>query len=169
MAQRSRGRGRSSGRKRGYYWDGIQFPATNLGAADVIFVLVDTTALEFMPATLMRIRGSLAHRATTATSNEIFLKLIEIGVSDAQLMTDDHSAIDTHEEDIAQRILWQNVSMQPNAANSGDQAVVHIEIDVKVKLRFSASGKRLLALLAKASNTNRTNLAGNIRCLLGHG
>ncbi len=165
MAQR-RGRGRS---KRGTYWDGIQFPATSLTTSGSIFVLVDTTAQEFMPATLMRIRGSLGCRSFHATTQvRVGLKIMYVEVNDAQTMTGDHSAFDTHEEDIAQRQLWSKTFQMPPLDELGDN-VFNFELDTKSMLKLESHGKKLLVLLAEADFNSACNLDGSIRCLLHHG
>jgi len=165
MGRRHRQAPAHGGRK-GYYWDGLQVPRTAVTTTNSVNVLVDTTAQEFMPATLMRIRGMLTFIPSADTVNECRAKLVYVEVNDAQTMTGDWSAIDTHEEDIAQRQLWAGQYSQPATAN---RTAVDLEIDVKVKLKLSAAGKHLLVLLLQAATTGRTDSLLNARCLLLHG
>ncbi len=157
----ARGKGR-----RGYYWDGLQVPRTTTPTTTAVNVLVDTTAQEFMPATLTRIRGILTFSMSADTVNECRAKLLYVEVNDAQTMTGDHAAIDTHEEDIAQRQLWAAQYMQPATTVRTSQG---FEIDVKAKLRLEPHGKKLLVLLVQAASATRTDFTLNARCLLQHG
>ena len=150
-------------RNHGYYWDGIQIPNTNLGASIAAPVIVDTTAQEFMPATLIRVRGHLSLKATTSTANVVRAKMMYVEVNDAQVMTGDHAPIDTHEEDIAQRQLWTHQYIQSAINTNGS---VDVPIDVKAKLKLEPHGKKLLVILIEAANTTRTEFALNVRCLL---
>ena len=177
MAGRKHGRGRQAPRK-GYYWDGLQWPATAVpaGPAQTILVLVDSTAQEFMPATLVRIRGNLwvqnSGSASDAGASVINAKLMYVEVDDAQTMSGDHQAIDTHEEDIAIRQLWAHTFRgAATVAGSEDEAVViDAEIDVKAKVRMKASGKALLLLLMETSSPALFwTTGGYLRCLLQHG
>ncbi len=157
----ARGKGR-----RGTYWDGIQLPRTAVTTAGLVLVLVDTTAQEFMPSTLVRVRGQLSFTPSADTINEVRAKMLYVEVNDAQAMTGDHAAIDTHEEDIAARQLWAAQHAQPASAL---RAVNNIEIDVKAKLKLVPSGKMLLVLLIQATTATRTDVTANLRCLLMHG
>ena len=168
MAARRR-TGGGGRKKRGTYWDGIQFPTTSLTTTQAVFVLVDTTAQEFMPATLERIRGSLNVRSFHATSNvAVRMKIMYVEVNDAQTMTGDHAATDTHEEDIAIRQLWTK-SMAMPALDENANSIENFEIDVKAKLKLEPSGKKLLVLLVDASAASSAVLSGYLRCLLLHG
>lgn len=158
-------RGNRGAKRRGYYWDGIQLPRTAVTTAGLVLVLVDTTAQEFMPATLVRVRGELTFTPSADTINECRAKMLYVEVNDAQTMTGDHSAIDTHEEDIAMRQLWSGQHAQPASAN---RTVTHIPIDVKAKLKLQPSGKMLLVMLIEAATATRTDVLANLRCLLMH-
>ncbi len=160
--------GRRGSQRTGYYWDGLQFTKTTILSTGNAFVLVDATALEFMPSTLTRIRGQLALGAISTASNTVQLKILEAEVNDAGTMTGDHAGIDTHEEDIAVRQLWTGTFMQQTVATDDGFASADIDIDVRVKLKLKASGKKLLLLLADATTSTRTEMAGYLRCLLQH-
>ncbi len=135
-------------------------------AGNLVFVIIDGFQSEFHPGTLVRVRGQIAYRATLATSNNVLAKMMYVEVNDAQTMSGDHSAIDTHEEDIAQHIIWQHTYMQPSAADAGDQDAVTIEVDVRAKVKLSASGKMILALIIGGANNARTNVSVNLRALV---
>ncbi len=174
MASRRRSGGR--GGRRGYYWDGIQFPLTNVSSSSTALELVGPVAQEFMPATMVRIRGHLTFSnsgSDSATAGaELAAKIAYVELNDAGVITGDLAAIDTHEEDIAVRQLWTYYSRFQAAganADAGDIDRVRIEIDVKVKIRLEASGKKSLWLFTDASPTNRMQVAGYLRCLLAHG
>lgn len=178
MSARRHSRGRQSGRRPGYYWDGIQLPATAVpaGAAQNIIVLIDQTAQEFMPATLVRIRGNMwVHNSGTASdggATVLNAKLMYLEVNDALTVTGDHQAIDTNEEDIAARQLWQHTYRAgATVAGQEDEAlVIDTEIDVKAKLRLRASGKWLLVLLSETSSpANFWTQGASLRCLMRHG
>ena len=169
MARHSKKGGRGRGKKRGYYWDGLQFSTTALDTTDIALVLVDATAQEFMPATLLRIRGHLSVRSFHATSNvAVRMKLLYVEVNDAGTMTGDHSATDTHEEDIAIRQLYTNNLHMP-ALDENGSTIHNFEVDVKAKLKLEPSGKKLLVLLVDASTTSSAVISGYLRCLLLHG
>ena len=177
MTRRRHGRGRQAPR-RGYYWDGLQWPATAVpaGPAQTALVLVDSTAQEFMPATLVRIRGNMwvqnSGSASDAGPSVINAKLMYVEVTDAQTMSGDHQAIDTHEEDIAIRQLWAHTWRgAATVAGAEDEAVViDAEVDVKAKLKLHASGKALLLMLLETSSAaNFWVTGGYLRCLLQHG
>ncbi len=154
---------------RGTYWDGIQFPATSLTTSGSIFVLVDTTAQEFMPATVKRIRGHLGLRSFHATTQvRVGLKIMYVEVNDAQTMTGDHSAFDTHEEDIAIRQMYTKTFQMPPLDELGDN-IFNFEVDVKSQLKLEPSGKKLLVLLAEADFNSAVNMDGYLRVLLHHG
>ncbi len=147
----------------------MQWPQTALSATDIVLVLVDTTAQEFMPATLMRIRGNVTLRSFHATQNtRITMKILYVEVNDAQSMTGDHSSLDTHEEDIAIRQLWTYSTVMPALDELGG-LIKDVEIDVKAKLKLDPSGKKLLVLLARADSGSQALLSGYLRCLLHHG
>ena len=163
MARRKRG----GGGKRGFYWDGIQVPLTALTATDSVVVIVDATAQEFMPATLMRIRGDLTFMPTTDTSNVCRWKIMYVEINNAGTMTGDHNAFDTHEEDIAQRQLHAGQFVQ---STSTGREPGHFEIDVKAKLKLDSASKKLLVMIINGLNaTTRTSFACNLRALLLHG
>ena len=172
MPRRFRRPGGRGGRK-GFYWDGLQFARTALTTTDSVFVLVDTTAQEFMPATVVTVRGTIiwdqggSSGASPCTGHA---KLMYVEVNDAQSMTGDHSAIDTHEEDIAQRQLWTDTARFTGLATAGDNgAYWRSELDVKAKIKLEPHGKKLLVLLVAATAANIMGLTGYIRVGLVHG
>lgn len=165
MARRRSKRG-ASARRRGYYWDGVQTAEVVVTAADSFFVLIDGIDQEQHPGTMVRIRGTIAFRATTATSNNVFSKLLYLPVDDAGNVPGDDSAIDVHEEDIAARQLWNHVYIQPAAAVAAHQPVVHVDVDIKAKLKLWVSGKQELMLLVRGVNNARTNVIVNLRALI---
>ncbi len=156
--------GRRSARRTGYYWDGLQWPATAISAGNTLFELIGPTAQEFMPGTLVRVRGHITLRPDTATDNEVVMKMMYLEVNDAGTITGDHQGIDTHEEDIAIRQLWTYDYQQGTVQGQP----VTAEIDVRVKVKLSASGKFILALLADAVSGSRTSLSGYLRALILH-
>ncbi len=172
MAGKRRGRGRQAPR-RGYYWDGLQFPITNISSAGTIFELVGPTAQEFMPGTIVRSRGhlTLKNAGTDATNGgvEAALKMMYLEVNDAGTVTGDHQAIDTNEEDIARRQLWTYHTVMAQREGATVQPdTVRLEVDVRVKIKLEASGKMILALLADAAAGNRAQLSGYLRTLIMH-
>ncbi len=174
MGSRRRSGGR--GGRKGFYWDGLQWPLTNVGTGGAALVLVDTTAQEFMPATLVTIRGfmSMSCSDTDAATAGVTVgaKIMYVEVNDAQTMTGDHAALDTHEEDIAQRQLWTyHNRLQAAGANldAGDIHTVEIEINVKVKIKLEPHGKKLVVLLLDASSNSRLQSVGYLRAGLVHG
>ncbi len=169
-------RRRYAPQKRGKYWDGLQWPLTNTNVAGTVLVLVGSVAQEFMPATMTRIRGfiSLSNSSTDAATAGVTVgaKIMYVELDDALAMTGDHAALDTHEEDIAQRQLWTyHHRLHAAGANldAGDIDRVTIEVDVKVKIVLEPHGKKALVLLLDASDTNRVQSVGYLRCLLVHG
>ncbi len=165
MGRRSSRRG-ASARRRGYYWDGVQSSEVVVTAADSFFILIDGIDQEQHPGTLVRVRGSIALRATTATSNAVFFKLMYLPITDAGAIPGDDSAIDQSEEDIAARQLWTHVHMQGDAPAAGEQPAVVIEVDIKAKLKLWVSGKQELFLLVRGVNNARTNVIVNLRALI---
>ncbi len=163
---RRRSRRGASARRRGYYWDGVQTAETTVTAGDSFFVLIDGIDQEQHPGTLVRVRGNIALRATTATSNAVFFKLLYLPIDDAGNVPGDDSAIDVHEEDIAARQLWNYVYIQPDAATAGHQPTVNVEVDIKAKLKLWVSGKQELMLLMRGVNNARTNAIVNLRALI---
>ncbi len=164
-----RGRSRQSGKRPTYYWDGIQWPSTTITTGQTIFEIVAPTAQEFMPATVERIRGFVCLRGIHATSETtVGQKLGYYEIDDAGNITGDVSAIDTHEEDIALRHLWSAHSIL-SAEDQPGPSVVNIEIDVRAKVKLSASGKMILALLQEVASASTAVSAGYLRCLLRHG
>ncbi len=163
----SRGKRRGAHR-RGYYWDGLQFPTTAIPTTGVAFELIGPTAQEFMPGTLVRVRGHLSIASAGTGVSDVGLKLMYLEVNDAGTITGDHTAIDTHEEDIAMRQLWTYFTQVRGATSGQPDAQLEIEVDVKAKLKLVASGKWILALLADAVTTNQANMAGYLRCLIMH-
>ncbi len=168
-------RGGSS--KRGSYWDGLQLPSTAVTGTGPVAVLIDTTAQEFMPATLDRIRGHMWFQNGGASADlgavTVYAKILYVEVNDAQTMTGDHSALDTHEEDIAVRQLWTYTTQLPRfLGTDGEETgneVVRLELDVKSKLRLEPSGKKLLVAIFEASANSRANVGMYLRCHLMHG
>ena len=61
----------------GYYWDGLQSVLTAVTATPLVLRLVEPGAQEFMPATLVRIRGTIALMPTVDTSNTVLMKILE--------------------------------------------------------------------------------------------
>ena len=171
MAGRRGGRGRSSPR-RGYYWDGIQWPNTAIVTTGVVFELIGPTAQEFMPGTLVRVRGHIsllnsgANKAASGISYG--LKMMYVEVNDAGTMTGDHQAIDTHEEDIANRQLWTHHGRLSVTDASANDASIDIEVDVKAKLKLRASGKWILALLMDTNADSKLESTGYLRALIMH-
>ena len=172
MASRRRSGGRAS--RKGYYWDGVQWPNANISATGTELELVNPIAQEFMPSTLVRIRGFVQFSNTgsdAATGGaDLGAKILYVEVNDAGAVTGDHAAIDTHEEDIARRQLWTYFTRFPaGGSTSAASETVRIEVDVRVKIKLEASGKNILLLLLQATNSNRIATAGYLRCLLLHG
>ncbi len=157
--------------KAAYYWDGLQLPLTNLptSPAQVVGILVDATAQEFMPSTLMRIRGHVNIVPTSTNADAGMLKIMYVETDDAGAMTGDHQAIDTHEEDIAVRQIWTYPFRSLGNGATNGQQVVTVEVDVKVKIKFEPSGKKKLVLLAQTGTTGRISIQAYLRCLLKHG
>ena len=172
MAKRAKLRNMSG---RGRYWDGLQWSTTGISTTTSAFVLVDSTAQEFMPATVVRIRGqvTVGHWGTSSTSAKgtCVMKIMYVEVNDAGTMTGDHSGIDTHEEDIAIRQLWayQVTLNQTETATVAEGPFVNVEVDVKSKIKLEPSGKKLLVLLIDADATNHIVVSGYVRALLLHG
>ncbi len=163
-------------RRRSIYWDGLQFPLTNIAAGATVFVLVDTVAQEFMPATVQRIIGNiqLSNSGSDAATAGVGvgLKIMYVEVNDAQTMSGDHRGIDTNEEDIAQRQLWAwHGRLQSAGANldAGDIESLHFQIDMHGKLKLEPHGKKLLVLIAHATAVNRAQISGNLRIPIAHG
>lgn len=173
MSSRQRSGGRA---RRGFYWDGLQWPLTNVSQTGAALVLVDTSAQEFMPATLVTIRGWIhfSNSDTDAATGGVTVggKIMYVEVNDAQSMTGDHAAIDTHEEDIAQRQLWTYHNRLATAGanlDAGDIHSVEVEVNVKVKIKLEPHGKKLLVLLLDATVASRMQTVGYLRCGLVHG
>ena len=161
---------KSGGRKAGFYWDGLQVPSTNVTTAGVVNVIVDTTAQEFMPATVVSVRGflNLTADGSDAANGRVRIaaKIMYVEVNDAQVMTGDHNAIDTHEEDIAQRQLWSYSSLLPANQSGGAAAFENVELNVKTSIRMEPHGKKLLVLLLQSDVANRARFALYSRVLL---
>ncbi len=152
-----------------YYWDGIQWPSTTITTGQTIFELVSPTAQEFMPATLERIRGVICLRGIHATSEAtVGQKIGYYEIDDAGNITGDVSAIDTHEEDIALRQIWSQHTLL-GAEDQPGPGIINIEVDVRAKVKFSASGKMILALIQEVAAASTAVSAGYLRCLMRHG
>ncbi len=150
--------------KRSYYWDGLQWTTTAIDATAVAFELINSTRQEFMPSTLVRIRGQIAVRSFHATTTgTLQMKIMYVEVNDAQTMTGDHAPIDTHEEDIAQRQLWTHSQFLAPLDELGPNYNT-IEVDVKSKLRLESHGKKILVLLAQCGTANTCSIMGYLRC-----
>lgn len=136
-----------------------------------VFELIGPTAQEFMPATLERIRGSITlMNISAAGPTEAYLKIMYVEVNDAGTITGDHAGLDTHEEDIAVRQLWTGVRLIGSAeAGPTEEQSVHIDIDVKARVRIKTSGKAILALIMDTDANSRLVTMGYLRCLLSHG
>ncbi len=159
------------GRKRGTYWDGLQWPQTAIVTTGTLFELVGSTAQEFMPATLVSIRGSISLMCVSAAGPvEAYMKILYVELNDAGTMTGDHAGLDSHEEDIAARHLWSGVRLIGSAeAGPTEEQSVHIDIDVKAKLKLDSGGKKALILLMDTNSDSRLVSMGYLRCLLLHG
>ncbi len=165
MTARRTSRGRS--KRRSYYWDGLQWPSTAIATAGTAFELIGPTTQEFMPGTLVRIRGMITMRGVHATSvGMLGHKIMYVESNDAGTMTGDHAAIDTHEEDIARRQLWTHHTELPALDYTAGNAILNVEVDVKVKVRLEASGKMILLLLADTVAANTVKTLGYLRCLI---
>lgn len=150
-------------KQRRYYWDGLQFPNTNVPSTVAVFELVGSTAQEFMPGTVQAIRGSICLVSTDTSATDVALKIMYVEVNDAQVMSGDHTGIDTHEEDIAQRQLWTYYTNIRGATAGQPDDVRQIDLNVRSKLRLDPAGKKLLVLLATANTTARCSISGYIR------
>ena len=158
------------GKRRRYYWDGLQFPATNVPVANNVHVLVGTTAQEFMPGTVVRVRGSLCLMSTDSSATEVGMKLMYVEFNDAQTMSGDHLPIDTHEEDIAARQLWTYYTTIRGSTAGQPDDIRQIDLDVRSKVRLVPSGKMSLVLLSSATTTSRASISGYVRvCVLMDG
>jgi len=157
--------------KRGTYWDGLQWPQTAIVTTGTLFELIGATAQEFMPATLVSIRGSISLMNVSASGPvEAYMKILYVELNDAGTMTGDHAGLDTHEEDIATRHLWSGVRVIGSSeAGPTEEQSVHIDIDVKSKLRLHPGGKHGLILLFDTNSDTRLVCMGYLRCLLLHG
>jgi len=167
MPRRSRQRSGSRGRS-GYYWDGLQWPLTTIAATPgTAFEIIGPTAQEFMPGTLVRCRGQIvtAHAADSPVQG--MLKLMYVEFNDAGAMSGDHKAIDTHEEDIAARMIWTDTFAFRDETD-GSQTKDKVDIDVKVKVKLSSGGKHGLVLLAEADVAARVSITGFLRALILH-
>ncbi len=153
----SRGR-----KKKRYYWDGLQVANQAVIAAGSENAIIAQTRQEFMPSTLIRVRGQITYEAITATGNLVRSKLMYVEVNDASAMTGDHAAIDTHEEDIAVRQLWTYQYIQSAINTVGHETV---EIDIKAKVKLDPAGKKLLVLLTQSTSDNRTRMDFYLRAL----
>ncbi len=138
----------------------------------VVFELIGPVAQEFMPGTLVRIRGwvTLANSGANKAASGVSygMKIMYVEVNDAGTMTGDHQALDTHEEDIANRQLWARAGRLSVTDASANDASVDIEIDVKAKLKLRASGKWILALLLDTNADSKLESTGYIRALILH-
>ena len=148
-------------RKRTYLWDGIQI--TNQA------VLVTSSpnqiagiAAKGSPVTIVSIRGWLTWEAITSTGNALRAKILLVEMNDADAMTGDHAAFDSHEEDIAVRQLWTHEWIQSAINTVGTETVA---VHVKTKIKMSGSSKQALVLLQEGTSTNRTRISMYLRCL----
>ncbi len=157
----SRRRGKRS--KARYYWDGLQFPATNVSDTLSSFELVGATAQEFMPGTVVAIRGSIWLGASSTSNSDVALKIMYLEINDAGTITGDHKGIDTHEEDIATRQLWTYYTTLTGATAGQPDDVRQIDLDVRSKLRLTPAGKKILVLLAQSEVSPRVSMSGYIR------
>ncbi len=151
--RRSGGRGRSSARNG--YWDGIQLPeivVNTIGAAPII---VDGVSHETNNGVVERIRGWITIRnGGTDSLNGIVecgIKIMHVTFDDAQVMADDNRGLDTDEEDIARRQLWNYHTVLPaQPAAAAVEPDVRIVVDVKAKVKISGSGKEGVVVLVDA-------------------
>lgn len=149
-----------------YYWDGLQWPSTAIDTAVVAFELIGSTAQEFMPGTLERIRGNISIRGIHATTTAIVTaKLMYVEMNDAQSMSGDHAPIDTHEEDIAIRQLWTWTGFVGALDEAGGN-LVQIPIDVRAKVRLESAGKKSLLLLMQNTSASSALCLGYLRALV---
>ncbi len=153
-------------RRARYYWDGLQFPITAVTVAGDVFEIVGSVQSESKPGTLVRIRGSLCIVANDTTATDVAFKILEVELNDAQAMTGDHIAIDTHEEDIAAPLLWSYYTSLRGATAGQPDDVRQIDIDVKSKRRINPSGKSSIVLLASATTAGRASCSGFLRCCI---
>ena len=159
--RRSGGRG---GPKGGYYWDGFQWPATAVDTTVANFALIAGTAQEFMPGTLMRIRGNISLRGIHATTTGLVnMKLMYVEMTDAAAMSGDHAPIDTHEEDIAIRQLWTWAGF---VGTLDEQNLLYIPVDVKAKLKLEPHGKKQLLLMMQNTSASTVQTMGYLRALV---
>ncbi len=160
---RSKRRGGGAKRKT-YYWDGLQWPITAMDSLNgEVFELVNPTAVEFMPRTLERIRGFVGLDAGSTAKNRVAMKIMMLKLSDAGSVPLDNQAIDTFEEEIADRQLWTWSGMTQDDSSNDH---ISIEIDVKVKIRIPSAGRYGIFLLADPTIIDVTNITGYLRVLL---
>ncbi len=167
MPRNSRRRSGGAGRS-GFYWDGLQWAATAVGITDVFFVLVGGVAQEFMPSTLVRVRGNIALRGFHATQAcDLQMKIMYVEITDAGAVSGDHNAIDTHEEDIAIRQLWTYTTVVAPVDEPGPN-VLTIPVDIKAKVKLEPSGKKALVLVVATTLDTAVFCTGYLRCGLLH-
>ena len=175
MTTRRSGRGGTrSPSRRSYYWAGVQWPTTAVpvSTSQLVLTMLDNTASEFMPGTLIRIRGviNLQNGGTGGDAGfvEVGLKILDHQVNDALTLGADDRAIDTHEEDIARRHLWADYAFLPQAITDTaerESPPLRIVVDVKAKVKIQASGKQFVSLFMSASAVNRAETSGYLRAL----
>ncbi len=163
--------GRGGGTKPRYVWAGIQIgTTTDVPTGGVAAVLVPTTFTDEHGGVLVeRVRGVVhIFNDDTDSANgavNIATKVIAVHTNDAGAISDDVQAFDSDAEDIAQRILSQNMH-RLGAAAAADfmQTEVVIDIDIKVRIRLEPT-KNELVLLLDASVANRARFLCNVRAL----
>ncbi len=160
----SGGRGGGGSRKTGY-WDGLQWPLTSVagGGSQTLLELVGATATEFMPRTMVAVKGQIVIVSASVSSDDMQQQIRMVELNDAGGLTGEVNAIDTNEEDIARRILWSNTA---HSISSAVHLPVTIEVDIKVKIKIPPTGKHIIALLQSSVTGSRMSTVGYLRCYL---
>ncbi len=171
MASRRRGKGGRGGKRRLYYWDGIQIARSAVDTALTPIELIGPIQQEFHGGTLVRVRGWIslenAGSAGAGSGATVVLKLMYLEVNDAGNLTGDATPIDTNEEDIAARQLWMYSGRFDKLAIAGDVVQgQQIEVDVKSKVKLAPAGKHILVLLAEANVANVVGITLYLRALV---
>ena len=158
------GKRRGRGTRKTYYWDGLQWPLTSMNSLNgEVFELVNPTAVEFMPRTMERVRGFIGLTADSTARNVIVMKIMMLKLEDSGSVNPDNQAIDTFEEEIAQRQLWTWTGMTQDASRHDH---IIIEVDIKVKIKIPSAGRYGIFLLADPTIVDVTSIFGYLRVLL---
>ena len=154
-----------------YAWAGLQVnTTTDIPTAGVVAVLVAGTFVErHGSVTVQRIRGDLQimNDDTDAANGAVNVayKVMKIEINDAGTITGDHNALDTHEEDIAARILDQGLfRLGAAAASDFVDTWQRVHLDIKAKVRVHHA-KEEVVLLLDSSVANRARFLCNLRAL----